>query len=314
MTSTGGTTFKSIRSIIGYVKKHNIELVHLVDLKSTIVGGMAALFLKNVKTVTTIHGLPEPFDTLLKRSKYQISVWLYYFFLKFIIDGIICVSSDLKSRQPKGIEGKKIRVVYNGLKLDDANKINDPGLTEKGKGQLKIGTVGRLDRVKGHSFLLDAAQIVLKERPDVVFVIVGSGPLEDELKGQARQLGISDKVHFLGFKENAHELIAEMDIFVLSSLHEGVPYVLLEAMSSFKPVVCTQVGGIKDVVVHGHDGLFVQPADSEDLSRALLLLLNDRKLAANLGENARRTIENRFSSVHMAKETCDFYGALKEQK
>ena len=95
--------------------------------------------------------------------------------------------------------------------------------------------------------------------------------------------------------------------------HEGVPYVLLEAMSSFKPVVCTQVGGIKDVVVHGHDGLFVQPADSEDLSRALLLLLNDRKLAANLGENARRTIENRFSSVHMAKETCDFYGALKEQ-
>ena len=178
---------------------------------------MAALFLKNVKTVTTIHGLPEPFDTLLKRSKYQISVWLYYFFLKFIIDGIICVSSDLKSRQPKGIEGKKIRVVYNGLKLDDANKINDPGLTGKGKRTVKIGTVGRLDRVKGHSFLY-VAQIVLKERSDVVFVIVGSGPLEDELKGQARQSGISDKVHFLGFKENAHELIAEMDIFVLSSL------------------------------------------------------------------------------------------------
>jgi glycosyltransferase involved in cell wall biosynthesis len=137
--------------------------------------------------------------------------------------------------------------------------------------------------------------------------------LEGHLKRHANLLGIANKVLFYGFREDASELIAEMDIFVLSSLHEGIPFALLEAMSFSKPVVCTEVGGIKEVIQHEVDGLLVPAGNPQALSQAILKLLGNPAYAAELGRAARRKIETGFSSELMAKKTKALYSQLLEK-
>jgi glycosyltransferase involved in cell wall biosynthesis len=300
---------KSIRFIRKYVRENNIRLIHFVDLKSTLVGGCAAFFMRDVKTVATVHGLPETYPSFFMRIKYSISLFLYYWMLKYRMDSVICVSSDLATRLQGRIASQKIQIIHNGLESNKEeqgeikNKADEPRM-------FIVGTVGRLDRVKGHTFLLECAKHILKVKKDVLFYIIGSGPLEEDLRKQMIGYGMKERVRFLGFREDAHSLIAHMDIFVLSSLHEGIPYVLLEAMSLSRPVVCTEVGGIREVVQNQVDGLLVPPEDPEALSQAILSLLNDAEYAAQLGRNARKKIQTQFCSDSMAAQTYALYESM----
>ena len=200
---------------------------------------------------------------------------------------------------------KKSKVIRNGIELDQRNFFNEHGHFPDNK--FVIGTVGRLDKVKGHEYFLEAAAKVIKERDDIIFPIVGTGPLEILLKNKAKQLGIADHVYFLGFRSDAKCLIAAMDIFVLPSLHEGIPYVLLEAMARSKPVICSDVGGIKEVVRNGSDGILVPPKNSTAISQAIIEAMGRKNYLGNMGQRARKKVVEYFSSEIMAKNTSDFY-------
>jgi L-malate glycosyltransferase len=303
----GKNNVRSIRFIRDTVRTNRIDLIHFIDLKSVVVGGIASLFLKNVKKVATVHGLPEAQHSLPGWIKFSISLFIYFVLLKFSIDRIICVSFDLKSKLRKIMRPEKLVVVHNGLVLKNNSANQWKGFRKR---QYIFGTVGRLDKVKGLSILLESAQKIFDERKDVLLYVVGSGPLEHELKEKARRLGIADRIRFWGFREDALDLISGMDVFVLSSLHEGIPYALLEAMSLSKPVVCTNVGGIQEVVQDGIDGLLVSSNDHVALSSAILRLLHNREYAAELGRNARRKIEEHFSSSLMVAHTRSVYNRL----
>jgi L-malate glycosyltransferase len=134
--------------------------------------------------------------------------------------------------------------------------------------------------------------------------------LEITLKEKITNLGLKHKIHILGFRPDAKLLIAGLDIFVLPSLHEGIPYVLLEAMAAHKPVVCSNVGGVPEVVEHQHDGILVQPKDPYGLCQAIKELLAKRDHREFLGKNARTKVEQYFSSDLMAEKTLSLYEKL----
>lgn len=296
---------KSILFIFKYIRINSINIVHFIDIKSTLVGGVAALFHGKAKSVVTIHGLPEYYKSFLMQLKYGISLLVYYLLIRFSIKRIIVVSQDLASRMKQVIGKKKVEVIRNGLRLERI----EPGPLNPRQG-LVVGTVGRLDSVKGHRYLLEAAREVLGTKNGVIFDIVGDGPLKDELEKFSVDLGISEHVRFWGFRDDAQAIIDSMDVFVLPSLHEGIPYALLEAMALSKAVVCSNVGGLKEVISNGKDGVLVPPEEAQTLADAILWLLSNFDHAKVLGENARKKIESQFSADLMVKKTIVLYRNL----
>jgi protein-tyrosine-phosphatase len=149
--------------------------------------------------------------------------------------------------------------------------------------------------VKAHGDLLRAAQRILRTERDARFLIVGDGPLRGELAATAARLGVDRACSFPGSRADVHDLVAAMDIFVLPSLHEGIPMALLEAMALERPVVATAVGGVPEVVTDRVSGLLVAPRDDRALADACLALARNVPWARTLGAAARRTVTDRFS-------------------
>lgn len=154
-------------------------------------------------------------------------------------------------------------------------------------GALVVGTVANLKAHKGIDVLLDAVPLVLREVPRTRFVIVGQGPLEHDLRARSSALGLNGAVRFTGFREDAARLANAFDVFVLPSLHEGLPIALLEAMSLGRPSVVTPVGGVPEVVSDGEDALVVPASTPPALATAIVELLRDADLRARLGANAK---------------------------
>jgi len=181
-------------------------------------------------------------------------------------------------------------------------------------GRVLIATAGRLSPEKGQNFLLQAMPKMLASRSDVTLLVFGEGPKGERLRAAAKELGCAQHVRFPGFVEDFASLVRDVDVFVLPSLAEGLPNVLLEAMASSRPVVATKIGGIVDLVVDGENGLLVPPADSDALASAILRLLSDAELAARLGRCARETVRNSYSFTRQFALLEQIYGRVIEGK
>jgi glycosyltransferase involved in cell wall biosynthesis len=151
---------------------------------------------------------------------------------------------------------------------------------------LVVGTVGNFTAKKDQATLLAAVASLTREHDRLRLVLVGTGPLEDELRRRARELGVEERVMFTGMRDDVLALLPAFDVFTLSSRYEGLPISLLEAMASGLPCVVTRVGGIPEVVTDGHEGLLAAPGDSAALAAALDELLLDLSLRAQMGARA----------------------------
>ena len=169
-----------------------------------------------------------------------------------------------------------------------------------------VGTVARLAPVKGLRFLVAAMPDILRRCPDSHLLLAGDGDQRSGLEALARALGLSDRIHFLGFRQDAAAVTAALDVFVLPSLNEGQGRVLVTAMAVGVPVVATRVGGLPEVVEDGRQGLLVAPADPQALARAVIALLTDRQRAASLGA-AGRSRAALFSSEVMLTLHAELY-------
>jgi len=189
------------------------------------------------------------------------------------------------------VEDNKLHLINNGLDLKVAEG-EDAGNQIRSEWKWKpehrhVLFLGRLDRQKGLSWLLRAWEIVIKTRSQVDLWIVGSGPLEQHLKQQARELGLLSNCHFLPDQPNGRRFIAAADIVVLPSLYEGHALVPLEAMAQGKAFAGTQVDGIVDSVRNGVEGLLVPAGDVEGLAKILGQLIDDPARGDELGKNGR---------------------------
>ena len=212
-------------------------------------------------------------------------------------DQVFTVSDVVRSsiRYPRALGWRRLpplETLYHGLDraVLEAAAAPDGVREELGipAGAPLVGTVANFRHTKGHGYLLRAAELVRQRVPDVRFMLVGQGPLEAEVRADAERLGLGDTVIFTGFREDVPRLTAAIDVFALSSLHEGLSIALLEAMALGKPPVITRVGGHPELVSDRRDGLLVPPADASALAAGIVSVLADQRLRARLGEAARR--------------------------
>jgi glycosyltransferase involved in cell wall biosynthesis len=204
-------------------------------------------------------------------------------------------------------------VRVNGTGQDQTSDIRESlGIPE---GDYVVGNIAHIRPEKDQQYLLQAAQIVINTCPNTTFVIVGrekTPEAKQELQAQAVDLGIRDKVIFTGFREDALRIMGTCDLFVLSSLFEGLPVALLEAMAQGKPPVVTSVGGVPEVATDGVDGFLVEPKDYHTLAQRIITLLQDANLRNQMSARAARKMEEKFSLKSMIGAIENVYAqALK---
>ncbi|MGZ3996818.1 MAG: glycosyltransferase, partial [Flavisolibacter sp.] len=259
---------KLIFRIRKYASKNQINLIHCHGYKSNFYGLLASK--RGIPIVTTNHNWLTSHWKL--RAYRRLDSLLIRHFTR-----IIAVSNGIKKEMlTYGVPREKIRVIDNGIDIARFRDTISPEAVKEEFGLKKelmiIGTIGNLSAEKGHVYLLQAAKDIVKNFESVRFFFVGDGPLRAYLKNEAIQLGIGDNVIFTGFRTDIPNLLSIMDIFVLPSVKEGLPMVLLEAMAAKKAVVATRVGAIEKVVDNGN-GILVEPRDAAGLQKAMVSLL-----------------------------------------
>ena len=209
--------------------------------------------------------------------------------------------------------GHKVRVVPSSV---DATAL--PERTEKIRAQARreaglseteplVVTMARLHSEKGHKYFLRALPAVREEFPDLRWLIVGDGPLKDEIESEARALGMADAISFFGYRSEGWRLVAAADVVVVPSLREGTSVSLLEAAMLGMPIVATIAGGNPEVILSGQTGLLVPTADSENLAAATMTLLRNPDWAAQLGRGAREMAKSRFGKNAICAQTHEQY-------
>src|SRR5262249_34717308 len=255
-------------------RRWKIDVVHTHDERPNIYAALAARLAGVRRVVHTRHGqrpplTPRPMPPVRMASR--------------LPDHLFCVSRDTaRLSMEQGVPASRVRTIRNGIDLD---RFSYAGPRTDGP----IVAVARLSPEKGIEGLLRAAALALRECPSLRFEIAGDGPCLSELTRLALQLGVSDRVRFLGQVRDVPGLLARASIFVLPSESEGVALTLLEAMAKGLPVVATRVGGNCEVVVEGETGLLVPARDPNALASALLRL-RDPGIALAMGQAGRRRV------------------------
>lgn len=177
-----------------------------------------------------------------------------------------------------------------------------------------LGTVSRLIPLKGVHYALDAFAQIASSYSDAHFVIVGDGPERTKLEQKVVKYKLTDRVHFMGWRNDVERIFAGLDILLVPSTREGFGLVLLEAMSKRVPVIASNVSAIPEVVQHGQTGLLVPPRNPDSLAQAIRILVDDRALRAHMGLMAEDYLEQHFTVARMADETIAVYNQVVRKK
>lgn len=227
-------------------------------------------------------------------------------------DHVMCVSPQLAdTMRDVRSQQKGVSVVLNAV---DATSIKGKGVGDEirkkyighGEDAVLLGSFGRLSPEKGHRFLLEALACLGDDIP-VSLIIVGEGQEKAHLQQLAEGLGIAKRVAFLGQKENIRDYYEAIDLFILPSLSEGLPFVVLEAMALAKPVLASRVGALSEVINEGNNGWLVPAGQADMLAAAIASLLKDRERLAIAGRNARESLYPRFSPQRQADDVIKIY-------
>ena len=209
-------------------------------------------------------------------------------------DAAIAVSDSTRRFliDERHVPASRVRLIWNGAPLDEfAPVCRERALAARGgcgipEDALLVGTIGRLNAQKGHRYLLEAAALLVARQPRLRVLIAGDGDLRGELQRQARALGIADRVVFAGHRTDVPDLLGALDVFCVSSVYEGTPLALFEAMAGGKAIVSTAVDGCREVLEDGSTGLLVPPQDPAALAASLERVLSDHGLRQALGKAA----------------------------
>ncbi len=275
------------------LRRHRVRILHTHLFESGLIGRLAAWLARTPVIITHEHG-----KTLWKR-------WYHRAFERLAIhatDLRIVVSKDIMvlRRQLEGTPASKLRLVYNAVdpdpfvKGEDARvaKREELGLVDK----FVIGTVGRLIEAKGLDIMLEVAREVTRSYPAVRFLIIGDGPLRPDLERLRFTLGLEETVIFLGKRTDIPELMAAMDLYMITSRREGLPLSLIEAMMAAKPIIATSVGGIPETLTDHDDGIVVPSGEVQSLAKAVFELADDPRLREHLARSARKKAVERYSA------------------
>lgn len=304
---------KTLMTLYRVIREGQYNIVHAHSSKAGGLGRLSARWAGTPIILYTPHGFA--FRGVRNPLKRWIFLWIERL-CGLWTDRIICVSLTEKKEALKNrvAAEDKLVVIENGLDLEEFDLALDPLAMKQSLGlnlgSSVVGTVGRLSWDKGFQYFLEAATRVTV--PDVHFLIVGDGEARDDLEQLAAKLGISHQTIFTGFRADVLDILSVMDVFVLPSPYEAMPYTVLEAMASQKPVVAIEGTGAQEVVRQGETGLLVPPRDAEAMAFAITDLLKDPIKARAMGVAGRKVIESRFTLARMIQQTAELYHSLWE--
>ena len=215
-----------------------------------------------------------------------------------------------------GLAPEKVVTIYNGVNFDRFRTPCDPAIRRRELGVaddvVLAGCLARVEPAKDHGTLLQAMALISNRLPKLHLALIGGGSEEDQLRRMAHELGIGDRVHFVGFRTDAAEWLQSVDISVLSSVKEGLSNTVLESMAAGKPVVATDVGGNAEVIVENETGLLVPARSPTELGVALARVASSPDLIASFGKAGRRRADGLFSVDSMVSHTERLYLDLAE--
>lgn len=307
-------TFRSEMDLLAAVhlawvmKRKKCAVVHFHDAHSLATGSFAASWAKvPLRIVSRRVDFPLKKNPLSRR-KYRKDV-----------DSIIAVSEGVKAVLIEGgIPARAIEVVPDGVDFSpyEIKQRSDYLRRELSfaPDDYLVGIVAHLADHKGHKYLIEATRILKEKTPKIKVIIVGEGPLLMDLSQQAREIHVEDMVFFLGFREDVPQILASLDLFVLSSYLEGMGSSIMDAMAHRLPVVATRVGGIPEVVIDGKTGLLVPPRKPAALAEAIFAFYSNHSMAAQYGQMGYEIVRQKFSAGSMAARIIGIYQRLARSK
>jgi glycosyltransferase involved in cell wall biosynthesis len=301
-------TLRQMARVSRELRVRGTRIVHSYLFHANLFGTLAGRLARAPVVIVSKRSMDD-YPRARDRWACRLSNWL--------ADSVTAVAGAVRDHvhRVEGCPLEKIVVIPNGVRgvVGAASPAPDAGLVRASAGDVVVGTITRLVWKRGHDDLLQAAALTRKRHPSARFVVIGDGPLREELEDKARRLGLNGGVRFVGAVPEAARLLPQIDVFVLSSRWEGMSNSLLEAMAAGRPVVATSVGGNPEVVCHGETGFLVPPGNPEAMSDAIGRLLADRALAQRLGEAGRIRAESAFTLEAMVGRLEALYEHLLER-
>ena len=291
------------------IKDLKPDIVHAHDPHAVALASLALSFLTSGKCPPLIASRRVAFH--LKGNAF--SRWKYHQVGRFV-----AASNAIRDMLiGDGIEAERIATVYEGIDLHRVQA--EPAANIHAEFWLPthapvVGAVAALTQEKGHKYLVDAAALVVREVPDARFVILGEGDVRPALERQIKELHLDKHVVLPGFRADVLSFIRSFDVFVMSSLFEGLGTSLLDAMALSRATVASDTGGIPEVVSHGETGLLVPPRDTRELAAAIVTLLNDAERRARMGRAGLERVQRLFSADTMIEGTLGVYRNLESKK
>ena len=289
------------------LSKEGVRLLHSHGYKASVMGYLFSL-ISDIKILITCH-LWTSGDLKLRLYEKLESVVMKR------AGKVVGVSEKIVS-QLKGhnIPDEKLVVIPNGIDVSEfrlehdimalRDELNIPS------DHLIVGSLGRLVEQKGYVYLIESIRQIMSDFPKVTVLVAGEGPLKSELLGLISKYQLNNNIKLIGFRSDRARLLQLFDIFVLSSLDEGTPMALLEAMATGLPCLVTDVGGNRNVIENGVDGILIPPGETNLLTNMLLKLLNNKSLRDRLSAGASKKIEAEYSSETMRDRYFNIYNEL----
>ena len=300
-----GLDLSVIKGIRKLIKSEAIDIVHCHQYTPYIYGLFGAFFTRT-PVIFTEHGRFYPDVSSFKRKAINP-------ILQLRTNAITTISkATAKALQEfENFNLAKIEVIYNGI-ADNASP-PDPSLKKSlniAPDDIVLGTISRLDTIKNQTMMLHAFNKAVSLHPNIKLLIVGDGPLKQELHALTQELDLSHSVIYTGFQSNPQSYLAIIDIFLLPSLSEGTSMTLLEAMSFSKPSIATSVGGTPEIIINNTTGLLINNEDELGLVNAIDRLVKDPHARETYGNNARQEYERRFTIKSMSDQYQKLYRSL----
>ncbi len=290
-----------------YLGQHRPHVLHCHRYKENILGYLAGRCVKIPALITTQHGMPEssPGRQHIKSKIFSA----YNFFIQKQFDAVVAVSSDIQRAlvNEYSLPAHIVYTIRNGVPLPERLSSGSPDSL------FVIGSAGRFAPVKDYDLMVRVALIASQQDPELRFMLAGDGSLREQIQNSIATNNLARQFMLIGALQEMEAFYLGLDLYINTSLHEGIPMTILEAMSYGLPIVACDVGGIREIIDDGVTGFLVPNRDPQTLAEKCLLLRRDRSLWKKMSAAARKKIETSFSDAFMADQYLALYRQVHEK-
>ena len=297
------------------LRSGRIDIIHSHRYKENLLAILLGKCLRVKGLIATVHGLPEA--TPSHEGPSHLLTRLDTFLLQRCFSHVVAVSHDIKSRMTNARQftNGSMSVIHNGIPPVQCSPPSDnSNATTQTPHGIHIGSVGRLVPVKDFTLFLEIAARITQDAENVRFSILGDGPCRGEIEEKADRLGLNGRFSLLSPRQDPVPYYRTLDIYLNTSLYEGIPMSVLEAMACGVPVVAPRVGGLSEIISDSQDGFLVEGRNPEGYARRCVDVIRDANLRTRIRESASRRIQSEFSAARMAQDYSSRYVSLLQSQ